>query len=421
LTLGVVLTLGAVSGGRGQELSSSVTAANGSLFDGFVLPAVPENWSDLPFKLTASETISYNSNINAIPLGFPVPAGSAQGDLTSTTNFGFSTKANVYGQQLYLDTTFGVIRYLNQVNFDSTVYTVSGGVNWTLTSRCSGNLGVTLAKSPVEITELIGTGVNYLTTNTLSETGKCAVSNGYSLVFNSSLTNSTNSNPIDAVNNERTSMLAAGIEYAKGPSTLTALASLADSSFTNRTAADIAAGLQTDVAFHSFTLNYTRQFNPNLSIGGQLGLVGVTNGFSFALPKTLLPVYSLTTTWAFTPKLSLSASAARTVAPPTTIIGNAEVSYNAAMNLSYQFTPKVSFTLGGNAGYSSSAFTSGLAGSGLLPFATAQDVYAVNAGVSYAMTPFLTTALNASYSERVGNHQITPQDVITVSLNYRPY
>ena len=421
MTLGVVLTLGAVSGGRGQELSGSVATSNGSLFDGLVLPAVPENWSDLPFKLTATQNVSYNSNINAIPLGFPVPAGEAQADLTSTTNFGFSTKANVYGQQLYLDTTFGVIRYLHQVSFDSTVYTISAGDNWTLTSRCSGNLGVTLAKSPAEITELIGTGVNYLTTNTLSETGKCAVSNGYSLVFNSSLTNEKNSNPIDAINDERTTMLAAGIEYAKGASTLTALASISNSSFTNRSAVDIAAGLETDVVFHSFSLNYTRQINQNLSVGAQLGLVGVTNGFSLALPKTLLPVYSLTTTWAFTPKLSLSASAARTIAPPTTVVANAEVSYDASINLSYQFTPKVGFTFGGSAGYSSSAFTSGVVDSSLLPFATAQDFYAVNAGLTYAMTPFLSAALNASYVERVSDHLITPQDLITLSLNYRPY
>ena len=68
LTLAVVLTLGAVSGGRGQELSGSVTAANGSL-DGFVLPSVPENWADLPFKLTASQNVSYNSNISSFPIG----------------------------------------------------------------------------------------------------------------------------------------------------------------------------------------------------------------------------------------------------------------------------------------------------------------------------------------------------------------
>jgi hypothetical protein len=45
----------------------------------------------------------------------------------------------------------------------------------------------------------------------------------------------------------------------------------------------------------------------------------------------------------------------------------------------------------------------------------------VSAGLNYAMTPFLSAALNASYNERVADHLITPQDVVTVSLNYRPY
>jgi hypothetical protein len=422
LTLGVVLTLGAVTGGRGQELSNSVTAANGSLSNGFALPSIPENWSDLPFRLTASQNLSYNSNINAIPLGVPVPPGEVLGDFTSTTSLGFSTKANVYGQQLYLDTTFGLIRYLHQVNFNSDVYTVSAGVNWTLTSRCSGNLGVSLAKSPAEITELVGTGVNYLTTTALNETGKCAVSNGYSLLFNSSLTDSTNSNPIDALNNSRTTMLAAGIEYAKGPGTLTALASISDANFSNRSAAEIALGLSTVTDFHSFTLNYTRQINPNLSVTGLIGLVGVTNAFSLGLPKTLLPIYTLSTSWAFTPKTALTASLSRTIAPPVTVIGNSETSYNAAMTLTYQLSPKVAVNASGSAGYSTATFASGVAGTGLSPFfVTAQNFYAASIGLNYAMTPFLTAALSASYNERVGDHLITTQDLLTVSLNYKPY
>ena len=66
------------------------------------------------------------------------------------------------------------------------------------------------------ITELVASGVNYVTTTALDETGRCAVSNGYSLLFNSSLTHNSNSNPLDAVNNSAT-MIEAGIEYAKGP------------------------------------------------------------------------------------------------------------------------------------------------------------------------------------------------------------
>jgi hypothetical protein len=419
LTLGVVLTLGAVTGGRGQELSSSVTAASG----GFALPAVPENWSDLPFKLTASETLSYNSNINAIPLGFPVPQGEALGDFTSTSNFGFSTKANVYGQRFFLDTTFGVIRYLHQIDFDSTVYSVNAGVDWTLTSRCSGTLAVSLSKSPAEITELVASGVNYSTSNALNETGKCEVSNGYSLLFNSGLTSLKNSNPLDAVNDSRTALVSAGIEYAKGASTITALASISDASYTNRTPEQIASGLATDTDFHSFTLQYARAINPNLSVTGLVGLVGVTNGFSLGLPKTLLPIYTLSATWALTPRLSFIASAARTVSPPTTVIANAESSYNASMSLAYQLTPKITVSAGGSISYSTSSFTSGEVQTGLLPFLIGNDqkTYSANAGLTYTMTPFLSAALNASYTERVGNGFITPQDLVTVSLNYKPY
>ncbi len=218
---------------------------------------------------------------------------------------------------------------------------MSAGVNWKLTSRCAGNLGLTLAKSPAEITELVATGVNYLTTTSVAETGKCAVSNGYSLLFNSSLTNDTNSNPIDALNNARTAMIEAGVEYAKGPSTLTALASISDTSYNDRGAATTTLGLATEVNFHTFSLNYTRQINTNLSVTGLIGLVGVTSGFGIGLPKSLLPIYTLSMSWAFTPKLTLTGTGSRTVAPPIAVIANAEIDYTGEMNLIYQVTPKV--------------------------------------------------------------------------------
>jgi hypothetical protein len=418
-TLAVVLTLGAVTGGRGQELSSSVTPANGS-FDGFVLPSVPGNWADLPFKLTASQTVSYNSNISSFPVGV-APKGAILGDFTSTTNFGFSTKANVSGQQLFLDATFGEIRYLHEAEFNSTIYSLNAGVDWTVTSRCSGNLTASLSKSPGQLTEQVGTGVNFTTTTALNETGKCAVSNGYSLLFNTGLTTTTNSNATNALNNARTELISAGVEYAKGYSTLTALASISDQNFSDRSAASAAAGLANEVAFHSFTLNYTRQINPNLSVSGLIGLVGVTSGFSLGLPKTLLPIYTISTTWALTPKLNLNASASRTIAPPTTVVANAQQSYGANINLTYQLTPKIGLTAGGSVDYSTTSFTSA-AVAGLSPFLfSSQNTYGLNTGLSYSMTPFLSAALSASYTERVASHMITPEDIVTVSLNYRPY
>jgi hypothetical protein len=421
LTLGVVLTLGAITGGRAQDLSGSVTSASGSSFGGFALPSMPENWADLPVNLTASQTVTYNSNLNGFPIGV-APVGAVLGDFTATSNFGASTKANVSGQQLYFDGTFGVIRYLHQVAFDSTVYSMNAGVDWTVTSRCSGTLGVSLSKSPAEITEQVGTGVNYSTTTAINETGKCGIANGYSLLFNTGLTTSKNSDTLNALNDGRTELVSAGVEYAKGASTLTALASISDQNFSNRNGAEVALGLATDTDFHSFTLNYTRQIDPNLSVSAEVGLVGVTSGFSLGLPKTLLPIYTLSTNWSLTPKLALNASASRTIAPPTTVIANAEQSYNASVGLIYQLTPKVSLSGTGSIGYSTSSFTATAAQAVISPFFfDTQNIYTVNAGMTYVMTPFVSASLNASYNERVANHFITAQDVVTVSLSYRPH
>jgi hypothetical protein len=424
LTLGVVLTLGGVTGGRGQELSGSLAAVNGPPSGGFVLPTLPENWADLPFQLTASQTVSYNSNINGLVLGSPVPPGESRSDFTTTTNVGFATKANVYNQQLYLDATFGVVRYLHQVDFDSNIYSLSAGDSWNLTSRCSGNLGIVLNKSPSTLlTTLAGTGVNYATTTAFNGTGKCGVSNGFSLLFNSGWTDITNSNPVDAVNNSRATMLSAGVEYAKGPSTVTLLASNAYTIY-SRSEAEVATGLSDVTDFHIFSLSYTREININLSVNGLVGLVGTTDAFTLGLPRTLLPIYTLGTTWAVAPKVTLNASASRTISPPTTIIANAQTDYTAQMSLSYALTPKVGVNVGGSIGYTTGAFTAfaPTAGTSLAPTLTsASNFYNANVGLSYAMTPFLTAGLNASYSLRATDHTLAPEDLVLLTLRYNPY
>ena len=151
------------------------------------------------------------------------------------------------------------------------------------------------------------------------------------------------------MNNANVELISAGIEYAKGPSDLTLLATKSDTNYGNRGAAANIVGLANTVVFHTFNLTYVRQINDNLSVTGQVGLVGVSNDFSRALPKTLLPIYSIEGSWSITPKLRLGASASRVVTPPTTVIANAQVAYNTIVSLTYQLTPKVSLTASGTA------------------------------------------------------------------------
>ena len=421
MTLGAVLMLGGMNGSRSDELSGSVGVNDAASPGGFALPSLPENWADLPFRLTATENVAYNSNIFSVPIGAGLASRQPLGDFTSTTTVGMSTAAHWYGQQFFFDGDYGSIRYLHQVDNNANVYSFSAGDNWTLTSRCSGLLSAQLNKTPSTINEQVGGGINYTTTTALNESGKCLVGNGYSLIFNSGWTKTSNSNSLNAVNNSRVVMLAAGIEYAFGPDTLTALATLSDSNFSQRNQVANAVGLANTVDYHHFTLSYSRQLNPNWTFTGQVGIVGVTNAFGLGLPKTLLPTYSVAVTWAITPKVALTASGARSIAPPTTVLANAQETYDAAVGLSYQATPKLNFSAGGSVGYSSSAFTPALPGTIFTPYFTATDFYGLHAAMTYTITPFMSAALAATYTERVANHSITPQDVITVSLNYRPY
>jgi hypothetical protein len=421
LALGAVLMLGGVNGGQGDELSSSV-GVGGSLSDGFSWPKLPYdwNWSDLPVRLSASESISYNSNVLALPTGVSAPNGQSQGDFTSQSSFGLSTTANWYGQQFFFDGNFGVLRYLHRSDFDSNVYSITPGVNWHFTSRCSGSLAGFFTRSPSTVTQLVGVGINYATTTSLSETGQCGIGNGYSVLFNSSVTDTTNSNPLDAVNNANSKMISAGIEYARGDDSVNVLASKTLSNF-NRGAALNTFGLANSITYHSFTGSYTRQISPNLSVTGTLGLVGVTNAFTLGLPKTLEPTYSLSVGWTVTPKVRLALSASRSVAAPTTVIANAETSYQTNLSMTYSATPKVSFSASASAGYTSAAFTPTLVGTAFAPFLANTNYYSATASVAYTMTPFISAGLSATYSERVSEHVVTPQDLITVSLNYKPY
>src|SRR5271166_3839937 len=408
LTLGAVLMLGGVSDGQGQELSGAVGAApTGANFpspDGVVLPTLPENWSDLPVRLTATQSVAYNSNIFGVATGFALPPGSSHGDFISTTQVGLSTKPYWfwYGQEFFFDASFGEIRYLHQVDFNSDIYTVDTGVNWTYASRCSGALTALASKSPSTVTTQVVNsiesllGANYSTTTSFNETGNCAFGNGYSAILNSSETQTSNTNAVNALNNSRATMLAAGIEYKNSLSDLTGLATITDNNFSNRNATS-SSGVTNLFVEHDVTLTYVRTIDPNITLTGQFWLTGAGSEFTLALPRTLLPHYSATIKWVITPKLTLTASAAKTIAPPTTLVSNSQLSYTTQFNLSYQATPKIAIAAGASAGYTSAVFSPGLAGTN---FATgALDLYTARASLTYTMTPFLVATLTASYDE----------------------
>ena len=135
LTLGAVLMLGGVIGARGDDLSGIGATSDGGAFPSWngVFPRLPENWSDLPLRLKVSESVGYNSNVLSVPTNVPGTSGLSQGDFQSVSTYGASTKVNWSGQQIFVDGSVGLTRYLHDVSLNSIQYTVDAGVNWAYT------------------------------------------------------------------------------------------------------------------------------------------------------------------------------------------------------------------------------------------------------------------------------------------------
>ena len=151
LTLGAVLMLGGVTGGRGDELSGSVGRGQLPSSGGFVLPDAA---GELERFAGAADGVRIRrlqqQHLCSSDRDERCRTAMPQGDFTSTSSFGLSTKPNWYGQQFFFDGSFGVIRYLHQVGFNSNIYSFRPGVNWTLTSRCSGTLAALFTKVPLD-------------------------------------------------------------------------------------------------------------------------------------------------------------------------------------------------------------------------------------------------------------------------------
>ena len=396
-----------------------------------VFSRVPENWSDLPLQLNFKESFGYNSNILNTPqtrsganAGFGQPLGSP----VSISNFGAATKYYWEGQQFFADGSLGMYQYYRDNHLNSQANSFDIGDNWTYGHRCSGKLILSERTSPAEPGQQVGFNVqNRLTTISFNETGTCLASGNYAFVLNSGTTRSTNSAAIDKLNDFRSVFVAAGITYTVSETnSLQLLTTVTGIDFTNRQTTVSNVGLFNNITEDQIGLTYTKNFGPNVAVIASGGVVGVRDGsFSLEPASSFEPVYSLSATWAATPKLHLAAALSRTVSPPTSVLANIQVTENANLRLDYSLTPKVliaatvsasrsSGNFGGTPGFSTSTPINRV-------FASNSDYYSANASINYAMTPFVTANLSYTYNKTVQSNLVTPTNVVLLAVTYSPY
>ncbi len=439
-TLAGILLLGGGSLAQADDLyatdAPSVMSVAPAMYG--VFSRVPENWSDLPVRLTFQERAGYNSNILNTPLTKSGAAtanfGQPLGSLVSISNFSGSTKAYWEGQQFFANASIGMYRYFSDTQLNSMSNSFALGDDWTYGSKCSGKLVASEQTAPSEPSQQIGFNVrNVSTTTAFDETAQCRVTGDYGLVLNSGLSHVTNSAtgaPTSALlnnnNNYQSVFLAAGISYTVSETnSLQLLATITGTNFQNRPILLNSQGLSDNIVDNQVNLTYTKNFNPDLALTASLGVVGVRNGsFSLEPASGFQPIYSLQVSWSATPKLTLSGTVSRTVAPPTSVLANLQVTESANVGLTYMLTPKVSFAASATASRSSgfNGSASGVTVNSLFsPFTQNQTIYSTNASVNYAITPFVTANLSYTHTRSLQANLLTPTDVILLALTFSPY
>ena len=389
-------------------------------------PAVPSladlNWVDLPVKLTAQNFVTYNDNVFALPNNVAsLPGMKSRGDLYNLTLLGANSKFYLGQQQISLSGLYGFTRYLENTSANSSQYNLNGVVNWQLASRCSGTLAATLSRLPSVAEEQIGVGINEVNLQSFSETAKCLVWGGFSLIANSGVSSSRNSAGQNRLVDSDSKYVSGGVGYdwsALDSSQL--LYRHTDRQNPNSGAALALAGLAREVIEDDVSLSYTRIFSRRLTASGTAGLTRIhllsTGGVGDS--TTTAPNFSLSASWRPTEKLSFQATVARSVGAPTSIVANDQVSTSAALSAIYALTPKTTLNANVSVGSATRAFVqTGVA----TPFLADTRSLLAGLSLSYQMTPFVTGNLNYQYSERrsVGTDVVVNR--VTASLNYAPY
>uniref|UniRef100_UPI003F993BE0 hypothetical protein n=1 Tax=Rhodoblastus sp. TaxID=1962975 RepID=UPI003F993BE0 len=172
------------------------------------------NWSDSPIRPYLHEYTGYNSNILNLYPGVALPPGVNRGDSFVRTDVGASARPNYEAQQFFFDLDYSTTDYRHDTRFDLHNHFFDGGVNWTLNSLCTGTLVAADRTQEAPQDELVGPGVDILTTKLINETGRCHIYQDVSIIVNSNATSTRHSLITAQTLDNNTTYGQGGLQYA---------------------------------------------------------------------------------------------------------------------------------------------------------------------------------------------------------------
>jgi hypothetical protein len=394
------------------------------------------NWSDMPFTATASESIGYNTNVLGIAQGTPGVTRGSMGDWYSTTVVGMSVKSNVGAQVFFADGTYGLTRY-RQDRFENTSqYSLDAGVNWHLTTRCSGTVIAAINQYQSPLGFQLGSGINLVTSESLNESATCQLSPYVGVLADSGLSATRNAGAngqqnLNSSNDTNTWFARGGLRYTPSSlDTITLSATYTRQFFANlQTIPSPENNLASASDSIAYELQYTRVITPKITFNGSVGLTEYKLQASGPNTTGSSPSYSVGLTWQPFPKLSFSIADSLSVGAPTSVQASLQVTQSASVGAVYQLSPKITLSAGAARSNSSGASASTAGFSTTAPGAgTTTSAYF---SASYTISPFWSATASVQHSvsnnEQVGSVQPTgsngsvQQNIFTVALSYHPH
>ena len=371
------------------------------------------SWVDhLPVKLSIDQSLRYNDNILLLPKGTTLPQGQTPGDFYSVTTPGFNARFPVGAQSFFSNGSYTFTRYNNDTALNTDNYYVDGGVDWRLTSRCSGQFvaASSLAQSPSY--DQIAFSVNNVKIDSLNGTARCLIAPKWAVIVESGRTETQNSLLISRLNDNDAVRVRAGLEYQlAGLDTFRVQATRTETDYFNR-ALVANSGLATNLEQRTYEAFYRRIFSRRFEVEGSYGRTEFISSDTHSFP-----IYVATVRWRPTPKLSFEATTSLLYGPTSTVVADFQRTKLYGFNANYRFSPVLSV----NASVSQQAIANETASG--VQVASVLANYTVLSGlvqVNYRVSPFINAVVSYNYTERTSSisNQHATSNLYLVGLKY---
>jgi hypothetical protein len=300
----------------------------------------------------------FNDNFQGLNSTAATPANTTRDDFITTDSVGASGTAELGLQRLFARGEVGHGFHAKSTVFDSDLLTLSGGVNWKVTSACSGDATVLLDQHQSATEELTVPVPNQAQTVTYGAGGLCNVGSGYWTGLDARRAELTNSSALQRTTNRTETTIKSHFFYQLP--TVTKLGG--DLGYIERVYPNLS---NQTVDEYDVSAIFERQIGQKTYLASAIGIAAVTAygtttaaGVTSSTATSVNPTFNINVSYAATRSLTATLLVARAEQSNDQVVSSITTVDTAQLGAIWQVSPKISASE--TAAYTISQFQGGL-------------------------------------------------------------